>query len=143
MSGDSNTANFAQVANIIDSYTIVINKGASQGIKVGANFLIYGIGDEILDPESGDSLGNLELVRGIGTVIHVQDKISTIESTKTHKSAPTIRRVTKRPNQHNSLASLALLGSRYETTETVEEISGETSMIPFEDVKVGDFVRPL
>lgn len=143
MSGDSNTANFAKVANIIDSYTIVINKGASQGIKVGTNFLIYGIGDEILDPESGESLGNLELVRGIGTVIHVQDKISTIESTKTRKSAPTIRRVTKRPNQHNSLASLALLGSRYETTETVEEISGETSMIPFEDVKVGDFVRPL
>ena len=141
MSDESNTASFAKVANIIDEYTIVINKGASQGIKVGANFLIYGIGDEILDPESGESLGNLELVRGIGTAIHVQDKISIIESTKTHKSAPTIRRINKKPNQLNALASLMI--SRYEHTETVEEISGETRMIPFEDVKVGDFVRPL
>jgi len=118
----------ATVAKIIDEFSIVVNRGSDNGVKKDQRFLVYNISEEIFDPESGDSLGHLEIVRGRGVVTHVQNKMATIMSDKKEKS-----KVTKRKN----MGLLASFG-----TEIIEE-SDEGTLIPFESPEVGDKVKPL
>jgi hypothetical protein len=116
----------ATVVNINDEYTVVINRGSTHGIKKGQNFLIYGVSkEEIIDPETGESLGYLETVRGTGTVIHVQEKLATIE---TNRRSKTKRTITRKPNWI------------YNEVETIE---GEGSYVAFEDPELGDKARPI
>ena len=63
-----------------DLMSVAINKGSLDGVSKGMHFLVYKIGDELFDPVTRNSLGNLELVCGEGVVKHVQDHISTIIS---------------------------------------------------------------
>lgn len=58
---------------------VVINRGMQHGVKDGDLYLIYVEGPEIFDPETNESLGTLELIRGRGRVIHRQDRMSTIQ----------------------------------------------------------------
>lgn len=69
-----------KVAAVIDSYHVVINAGRSDGVTVGTTYVIYAIGDEITDPDTGQSLGRVEMIKGRGTVTNVQEKIATLES---------------------------------------------------------------
>lgn len=135
MSEETQDMGIAKVAQVVNKYTAVINRGRDHGVRIGSKFLIYGIGDEIMDPETSESLGNLELVRGIGSATHVQDKMSTITSAKTSNFIPIIR-TTKKPPQ---LGIMGLMTSR----ETIEEVQGERETIPFDGVKVGDYARPM
>lgn len=78
----------ANVAKIIDDYKVVINRGSNHGVNEGDRYLVYEISEEIIDPISGEPLGRLELAKGTGKVIHVQEKISIIESDR--KRSPPI-----------------------------------------------------
>ena len=117
-----------RVAKILSCTKLVLNVGSADGIKKGTNFLIYSIDDEdIIDPVTGHSLGKLEYVKGNGHVIHLQDRMCTIETSK----KPSGKRVIKRNN------SLWALGG-YET-ET-EEIPSE-ELEEFDNVSVGDYAK--
>ncbi|MDE2722874.1 MAG: hypothetical protein OXI59_05820, partial [Gemmatimonadota bacterium] len=71
----------ASVARVLDNYTVVINRGSEHGVEKNQRFQIYGLDDEeIIDPENGASLGRLEIVKGIGTVVHIQSQIATLKS---------------------------------------------------------------
>lgn len=71
----------AKVIKILDEYTLVINKGDEDGVKIGDVCLIYKMDDEeLVDPDTNEKLGFLEIVKGIGKVTHTQQKISTITS---------------------------------------------------------------
>ena len=83
-----NTSKPTKVARIIDKYTIVINKGTKNKISKGDMFLIYRLGDEIVDPDTKEILGTLEIVVGMGKVEHAQDTIATLTSCKTKKAPP-------------------------------------------------------
>ncbi|MDO9045799.1 MAG: FlgT C-terminal domain-containing protein [Methanobacteriaceae archaeon] len=73
----------ATVVEIEDEYRLAINRGAKHGIKLGQRFSIYGTSDnDIIDPETGENLGKLEIFRGSGKVVNVQETMSTIESTE-------------------------------------------------------------
>lgn len=110
----------ALVAHVINPSQIVINRGSLHDVKVGQRMLIYRTGDqEIKEPESGESLGYLELVKGTGQVIHVQEKICTIESDQR-----------KFPRRIRSAWGLA-----------AEIIEGEA--LPFDHPEVGDLVKPI
>ena len=77
-------------------YQVVINAGRNENIKKDDKFVIYDLGKEIFDPMTGDSLGKLELVKGIGKVVHLQEKIAIIESIK-YRKGKTRRVVYKQP----------------------------------------------
>ena len=69
------------VAYVIDATRVVLNRGHEDGIKFGERFIVYSISrDEIRDPITKESLGRLELVKGIGKIVSVQPKISILES---------------------------------------------------------------
>lgn len=137
MSEATKVTQAATVAKVIDEYTVVINKGAADGVRDGAIFLIYGLGDEILDPETKESLGNLELVRGIGSAIHVQEKMTTIKSAKTRSPTPTIKTVKR------STIGMGLVFRGGAGDETIEERRGEPAMVPFDGARTGDRAKPL
>lgn len=74
-----------KVANIIDDYRVVINKGSNDGVRVGQRFLILTIGEEIKDPDTKESLGKIEVIKGKGEVTHVQERMATLQTTDTHE----------------------------------------------------------
>jgi hypothetical protein len=64
------------VARIVDDAALVINRGAQHGVKAGMRFAVFAEVEEVTDPETGDSLGRWELVKGLVAAAHVQEKMT-------------------------------------------------------------------
>lgn len=65
------------VARILDSRTLVVNRGQEHGVMEGMRFAILNShGQEILDPETGDSLGSVDVDKTIVKVVRVQPRLS-------------------------------------------------------------------
>lgn len=69
-----------RIAKIVDEYTLVINVGSAQGVKPGMKFSIYTPVEEVKDPESGESLGSWEIVKGYVEAVSVQERLSVCKS---------------------------------------------------------------
>ncbi|TDV98037.1 hypothetical protein BDK62_10469 [Halomonas alkaliantarctica] len=123
----------AVVAKVINDYEVVINKGLIHGVKINDKYLIFGIGDDIIDPDTKENLGKLEVSRGTGRVVYVQEKIATIRSDAKEKGK--VVRKSKRPNPH-SLYSLARSLREDDTEEIVEEHPERD--LPFDYPEAGD-----
>ncbi|MEK6375183.1 MAG: hypothetical protein AABO58_21120 [Acidobacteriota bacterium] len=120
-----------RVIKVLNDYKVVINRGASDGIKKNMALLIYGLSrEELKDPETGENLGKLEIVRGTGVVAHVQDRMATVESNK--KSTPS-KTVVRR-----NMGPFAPLGMGTEQ----ETVTDEPEQLPFDGAAEGDYVRP-
>ncbi|RMH69194.1 MAG: hypothetical protein D6675_13425 [Gemmatimonadetes bacterium] len=78
---------YGKVAKILDEYTLVLNIGRKQNVKEGMTFLVYEDGDEVLDPDTGESLGKLEMVKGRVVVSHVQDRLAYATSERKETTA--------------------------------------------------------
>lgn len=120
----------AIVAKVVSEYTIVINRGARDGVKVGQRLQIYSVSDEeIPDPETGEALEHLELIKGTGTVTHVQETMATLKSDQYEQVGR--RTVTRKGG------ILTFGGDLQETFEPSREL------VAFEDPSVGDKARPI
>jgi hypothetical protein len=130
----------AKVAKVVDPFVVVLTVGKSDGVDVGDDFIIYRVGDEIFDPDTGESLGDYEQIVGRGTVTHVQDKICTLESSEVKSSG---RKVIRKFSQVNSLSGLLALNAAIgrPSEEIVEE--PEKVLRPFSHAEVGDFAKRL
>ncbi|MCB1348787.1 MAG: hypothetical protein KDK11_09155 [Maritimibacter sp.] len=125
-------SNLARVVKVIDDFTVVINRGAKNGVQKGQVFLIFSLGEEVIDPETEESLGALETVRGDASVTHVQEAMSTLTSVSKERNAST-RRTIRRP-------SIGILGLGTEQEEIFEEPS--TKIKPLES-EIGDYAKPV
>ena len=103
------------VAKVIDSQTVVLNIGASNGVSTGDEFVVFSLGEEVLDPKTGQNLGILENVKGKGKAVHVQDHLCTIEAYEIETTTP-------------SAGMSWVKGNRYR---------------PFIDVQHGDYARKI
>lgn len=115
-------AESARVAAVLDNFQVVLNKGSKDGVKLGQLFLIFAVGPEIDDPITGQSLGRVELVKGRGKVIHLQESVSTLRSAEekpVYSSNPLPIVTFSRPQP-----------IRYEEQ-------------PFGNIEVGDIARPI
>ncbi len=128
------------VAEIINRYTLVINKGEYQGVENGQRYLIYEIGEEILDPTTKKTLGKLELVKGTGKIVHTQENIATISS---DMKSPPLRSITRKGRSGSGIASgMALMRSLIsEPDEVIEELPAEK--VAFDNPQVGDIARKI
>ena len=121
----------------IDEYTVVINKGSTDGIKPNQRFLLYSLSDEpLIDPLTNENLGYLELVKGTAEVEHLQEKICTIKSCRYTK--PSTKTVKTSHSGNNALFT-ALGGLSGAITE--EEIISDKKLSPFKNIKIGDFAK--
>lgn len=118
----------ARVIEVVDRFKIVINRGESS-VRKGQRFLIYSQGKELFDPETNESLGHLEIVRGTGVVSHVQERMCTITSDQRRS---TTRRTIKRSDAYSLIQGRG------------EEIVEEPGPIqPFDEASVGDYAKPV
>lgn len=123
----------ANVADIINPLRLVINRGENDGIRLQQRVLVYSISDEeIKDPNTGESLGYLEIVKGTGRVVHLQDKLATIESDKTRSY---LRKLVSPSYPVSFLRDVP-----FRRDQEVIEVS---EPVPFESPEVGDFVKPI
>tara|TARA_Y100000310_G_scaffold14871_1_gene14934 strand:+ start:1334 stop:1720 length:387 start_codon:yes stop_codon:yes gene_type:complete len=126
---ESNSKREIVVVKIQSSTKIVINIGSEYGVKVGDKFLVYYVDpQELTDPITGESLGQLETVRGTGIAVHVQPKMTTIESNRKEKPKKVVSR-------SGSGALASLMG------EVVEY--PEPAIIPFDSPEIGDIVKKI
>lgn len=90
------------VARIISQEEVVLNIGKNDGVKEGMEFVIYENSDRIIDPETGEDLGPLEIIKGRVKTFHVQEKISraktiTYQISQTANALQTIQGALSRP----------------------------------------------
>lgn len=126
---------FAKVLRVESPTTVVINAGSSNGVEVDSAYLIVGLGDMIKDPDSGEEIEQLEVVRGRAKAVHVQERIATLESTEYEKS-PDEREIKKVTAGGGRIASL--MGPQETTTESIKP--GPQRQKPFKGVQEGDLV---
>jgi hypothetical protein len=141
MSDLATETRLAKVVHVVDpdaAYApveVVINRGLRNGVKLGDRFLVFGEGPHITDPDTGKDLGQLELVRGRGEVVHVQEHLATIRTIERRRTRPA-KRITREAVGALSLAA-GLPGRVVE-----EELAPEAEM-PFEAVRLGDLAKPI
>lgn len=123
---------FAKVVHIQDEHTVVINAGSEREVKVGKKFLLVGLGEIIVDPDTNVELERLELVRGAAQVTHVQAKIATLRSVE-FDAAPEKKEI-KKTTAHGVLAAF---GPQNTVTETVRP--GERVLRKLRGIQIGDF----
>ena len=117
------------VVNVIDEYSLAINLGSRENISLGDKFLVYFLSKEdIIDPETKESLGKLEYVVGQGKVIHIQEKMSIIESIEERvENKKTIRKTS----------------SNIFSPKQEEVIEPKIISLPFDHPQVGYKVRKI
>lgn len=98
-----------RVLKVLSDTAVVLGAGSEHGVQEGMEFLIYELGDDIIDPETKESLGRLEIQKGRVFVISAQPKMSVAE-TSTQK-------VTRTRRRSNWDALAALTGIRVEEYE--------------------------
>ena len=126
---------FGTVVKIIDQYSVVINVGSVQNVNEDDRFVIIGIGDIIVDPETGEELEKLEVVKGKVKISHVQEKISTAESFEYDKQ-PDKKEIKK--VEQNRATSIAFFGANETVTESITP--GKSILKELQNVEVGDKV---
>lgn len=79
--------------------TAVINRGEGS-VSKGEHYAVFLAGEELIDPQSGESLGSLETEVGLGTVVDVKPKFAVIKmanGTLSADSSYILRKTDKKP----------------------------------------------
>src|SRR5690606_10726237 len=77
----------------------IVNRGEGSA-TVGDTYAVFPMGDELNDPQSGESLGSLEIEAGIGTVTEVKPKFAFLKmanATLDPNADYIVRKADKRP----------------------------------------------
>jgi hypothetical protein len=124
---------YGKVIRIFDETTLLVNIGSKDGMKRGDGVFIVETGEEITDPDTGESLGALETVKAELTAVDVQERITvlkTIGSEAHDANLPLSARMVR--------DSVRSGGDREKMTVVHGEMAGLPSPAP---VRVGDTVR--
>jgi hypothetical protein len=127
-----------KVAKIIDDKTIVINRGASAGVKENMRFSIVTEGDEVVDPDSGTTLGKWEAVKGYVQATHVQDNLTVC--TAVEKLSLEEAKTAKTLSAAMVDVSFVKPGSNARLNVQSSDVSGRPNIGP---IRVGDIVRSI
>jgi len=65
-----------KVAKILDEKTLVLNVGRAAGVEQGMLFCVYAPVEDVTDPDTGESLGTWEAVKGYVQATHPQDRLT-------------------------------------------------------------------
>jgi hypothetical protein len=65
------------VAQLLNERELVINRGQSDGVQLGMRFAVLNRhGTGIKDPESGETLGSVEVEKAVVKIVRVHDRLS-------------------------------------------------------------------
>ena len=75
-----------KVARVLNSREVAINKGSDDGVEIGMIFKILSTkGSEIKDPDTGEPLGSVDLVKTSVKVTVVQERITVASTYRSHR----------------------------------------------------------
>ncbi|HEC62269.1 MAG TPA: hypothetical protein ENI27_08455 [bacterium] len=125
-----------QIARILSSTTLIINRGTEHGVKNGMKFIIFEEGDEITDPETGESMGHYEHVKGTVEVFNAQERMSEVRTpfVSTEKADLTLSTLM------SEVSKISSKEDRSELSVKAGDISGIAGSFP---ISVGDKVRSI
>lgn len=126
-----------KVVKVLNNFEVVVNLGAESGVAMDDVFVVYARGEELKDPDTGGSLGTLEIVRGRARAVHVQDRLTTLRSIETHSEQQERKRPVLRTPFEDAMGIRVLQRQEEYVTEVVQVPA------PFREVRVGDLVRRL
>lgn len=118
----------SRIVKIIDEYKVVVNLG-STSVSEGDILEVYQPGQEVTDPETGESLGTLDFVKAKLRVIDVFPKMCVCENRDTHQTSLIV-------NLSKALTYEEKLPLNVQTTDISGGYEGLSRKI-----KVGDLVR--
>ncbi len=64
-----------RIVKILDDIRLIANIGFQEGVAIGDLFVVFEPGEEVTDTDSGESLGQLELVKAQVEAVHVQERM--------------------------------------------------------------------
>ena len=120
-----------KIAKIIDEYQVVVNAGSNDLIHDDDCLEVYQPGQEVTDPDTGESLGTLDFVKAKLRVVNVFPKMCVCENRETEQKSFF-------SNISQSLFFEETLPMNVQTTD----ISGGYEGID-KKIKVGDLVRKV
>ena len=132
----------AKVAAIMDDTTLVLNAGSRDGVLEGMVFVIFAEHQAIEDPDSGESLGQWEMVKARVAVTHVQERMCTVRAPLvTAESKPSNTRTLSSLMVEHSLGSYGRGADQWERLQVRSaDIGGQPKGQP---IAVGDLARSL
>ena len=123
-----------RIARILDPTTMIINRGTNHGVKNGMTFIIFEEGEEVIDPDTGESLGKYELVKGTVEVTNAQENMSQV--------SPPVKNSTKSPTPLSALMSEeSKRSSTRERTELPVKSQDISGIVQVSPIVIGDWVR--
>ena len=120
-----------KIAKIIDDYQVVVNAGSNDLIHDDDCLEVYQPGQEVTDPDTGESLGTLDFVKAKLRVVNVFPKMCVCENRETEQKSFF-------SNISQGLFFEETLPMNVQTTD----ISGGYEGID-KKIKVGDLVRKV
>lgn len=127
-----------KIAKIVDEQTVVINRGSDAGVREGMKFAILAGGDTVTDPDTGESLGTWEVVKGCVKTTHVQERLSVCAVAGTEQ--------TEEQKQPSKTLSSAMVDVSFDKSDKnklnvrTADMSGRPKVGP---VAIGDLVRSI
>ena len=126
-----------KIAKIISTTELVINAGSKQNINVGDKFqIIDKVGSEpVIDPDTGENLGTLDIIKGIVEVTTVYPNMSIVQSERAIN-----------PLLQSSMGvaqSLSPYQVRKDLNVDKAQITGGASENKNVPIKIGDVVIPM
>ena len=78
-----------KVAKILGNNEVVINRGRTQGVRPGMLFEVFAPeGEEVWDPDTGETLGTVEDVKAHAEVTEVKDRLAVARLHNTAGASP-------------------------------------------------------
>lgn len=124
-----------KIVKIVDDYTVVINAGKNESLEPDTHLVIYSVGEEVIDPETGECLGTLDTVKASICVKHVFEKMSVCKSFET---------ITRKTSPLTTLTPIANMLGEIQV-ESLKPLNVDpkqiTGGINSSSIKIGDLVR--
>lgn len=114
-----------KVAKVISEYEIVVNRGSNHEVEKDMEFIVYTVGDPIVDPDTGENLGNFEHIKAKVKPEHIQENMTIMETAETKVKSSNVGAIS---NLYSSERVPKAIAEKPE--DAVESV-----------VKVGDLVR--
>lgn len=70
-----------KVARVVSPTELILAAGSEEGVEEGMEFVVYSLSDAVTDPDTGEDLGRIEIVKARVIAAHVQERM-TVARTK-------------------------------------------------------------
>jgi hypothetical protein len=127
-----------KIVKILTEKALVIDLGLKDGIQLNDTVHVISEGEEITDPDSGKAIENLQYIKGILHISHIQDSIATCAP----MSAPKSEESSLYRTVSSDMARVAMENSPYgENASPLKVKSSDISGMPgIDPIAINDVV---